>query len=156
MGAGVAVAAGGGNNSGVTVEEGNAAPGAATLNGNVSIPQLVQKVLPAVVSIDVTDAEGGDEGTGMILSANGEVVTNNHVIALAESGATITVTRSGTTKKESASLIGTDPTDDVALLRIKGASGLPTVTLGNSDKTEVGDAVVAIGNALGLAAGTPP
>ena len=91
----------------------------------------------------------------MILSSNGEVVTNNHVIALAESGGTITVTESGTTKKQSATLIGTDPTNDVALLQIKGASGLPTVTFGNSNKAGVGDAVVAIGNALGLQAGTP-
>jgi putative serine protease PepD len=155
FGTGVTLAVDNGNGSGVTVDEGNATPGAATLSGNVSIPELVQRVLPAVVSIDVTDSQEEDEGTGMILSSGGEVVTNNHVIALAASGGTITVTRSGTTKKESATLIGTDPTDDVALLQIKGASGLPTVTLGNSDKAEVGDAVVAIGNALGLQAGTP-
>jgi len=155
VGAGVTAATDHGNSSGLTVNEGKAAPGAAILSGNVSIPRLVQKVLPAVVSIDVTDSTQEDEGTGMILSSNGEVVTNNHVIALAEAGGTITVTRSGTTQKEAASLIGADPTDDVALLQIKGVSGLPTVTLGTSNKAEVGDAVVAIGNALGLAAGTP-
>lgn len=155
VGAGVTAATDHGNSSGLTVNEGRAVPGAAILSGNVSIPELVQKVLPAVVSIDVVDATEEDEGTGMILSSSGEVVTNNHVIALAEAGGTITVTRSGTTEKEPATLIGADPTDDVALLQIKGASGLPTVTLGTSNKAEVGDAVVAIGNALGLAAGTP-
>ena len=155
VGAGVTAAINNDNGSSVTVNEGSAAPGAAVLSGNVSIPELVQKVLPAVVSIDVTTSSEGDEGTGMILSSTGEVITNNHVIALAESGGTITVTRSGTTKKQSATLIGADPTNDMALLQIKGASGLPTVTLGDSNKAGVGDAVVAIGNALGLQAGTP-
>jgi S1-C subfamily serine protease len=156
VGAGVTAATDNGNNSGVTVEEGTATPGAATLSGNVSIPQLVKKVLPAVVSIDVKSSTEEDEGTGMIISSTGEVVTNNHVIALAdETGASITVTESGTTKKDAAKLVGADPTNDVALLQIQGASGLPTITFGDSNKLLVGDAVVAIGNALGLAAGTP-
>jgi S1-C subfamily serine protease len=155
VGAGVTAATDNGNNSGVTVEEGTATPGAATLSGNVSIPQLVKKVLPAVVSIDVKSSTEEDEGTGMIISSTGEVVTNNHVIALAETGASITVTESGTTKKEGAKLVGADPSNDVALLQIQGASGLPTITFGDSNKLLVGDAVVAIGNALGLAAGTP-
>ena len=156
VGAGVTAATGDGTGSGLTVEEGNAAPGAATLSGNVTIPELVKKVLPAVVSIDVKSHQDEDEGTGMIIASSGEVVTNNHVISTALSGgATITVTQSGTTKKEPAKLIGADPANDVALLQIQGASNLPTITFGNSNKLVVGDAVVAIGNALGLAAGTP-
>jgi putative serine protease PepD len=155
VGAGVTAATDNGGGSSVTVNESTATPGAATLGGGVSIPKLVQKVLPTVVSIEVTHRGEEDQGTGMILTSGGEVVTNNHVIALAEEGGTITVTRSGTTDKEAASLIGADPGNDVALVQIKGASGLPTVTLGNSNKAEVGDAVIAIGNALGLAAGTP-
>jgi len=155
VGAGVTAATDHSNGTGLTVIEGSSAPGPAMLSGNVSIPKLVQKVLPAVVSIDVTDSEEEDEGTGMILSSSGEVVTNNHVIALAAAGGKITVTRSGTTTKHAATLIGTDPADDVALLQVKGVSGLPTITFGNSNKADVGDAVVAIGNALGLQAGTP-
>jgi len=155
VGAGVTAATDHADSTGLTVIEGSSAPGPAMLSGNVSIPKLVAKVLPAVVSIDVTDSEEEDEGTGMILSSNGEVVTNNHVIALAAAGGKITVTRSGTTKKHTATLIGTDPTDDVALLQIKGVSGLPTIAFGDSNKADVGDAVVAIGNALGLQAGTP-
>jgi putative serine protease PepD len=141
----------------VTIHESNAAPGAATL-GNVSIVALVKKVEPAVVSIDVKADGSEDQGTGMILTANGEVITNNHVIELyTQSGnsGTITVTEYGQTKAEPATLIGYDATKDVALLRITNASNLPTVTFGSSTKAEVGDAVVAIGNALGLAAGTP-
>jgi S1-C subfamily serine protease len=85
------------------------------------------------------------------------VVTNNHVIELftGTSGGTITVTEYGQTKADPATLIGYDATKDVALLKINNASNLPTVTFGSSAKTQVGDAVVAIGNALGLAAGTP-
>ncbi len=158
VGAGVAEAIGGnkGSTPAVVVEESNASPGGDVLSGNVSIPSLVKKVLPAVVSIDVKASGEEDQGTGMIIDANGTVVTNNHVIALAaDGGGKITVTESGTTKSKPATLVGTDPSRDVAMLRITGASGLPTVTLGSSKALQVGDAVVAIGNALGLAAGTP-
>ncbi|HEY2215181.1 MAG TPA: trypsin-like peptidase domain-containing protein [Acidimicrobiales bacterium] len=146
------------NSNNVTIQEGNAAPGAAILNGDVTIPQLVKKVVPAVVSIDVKAGQEEDEGTGMIITANGEVITNNHVIELyAQNGGTgsITVTQYGQKKSEPATLIGYNAQQDMALLKINNASNLPTVTFGSSAKTQVGDAVVAIGNALGLAAGTP-
>ena len=148
-----------GNGGGsVTIHESGAAPGAAVLSGNVTIPQLVDKVIPAVVSIDVKSNGSEDEGTGMIITSDGEVVTNNHVIELYSDGGntgTITVTEYGQTKALPTTLIGYDQTKDVALLKINNASNLPTVTFGNSSKAVVGDAVVAIGNALGLAAGTP-
>jgi putative serine protease PepD len=142
----------------VTIHESNAAPGAAVLSGNVTIPQLVNKVIPAVVSIDVKSNGNEDQGTGMIITPDGEVITNNHVIELYVQGGnsgSITVTQYGQTKSEAASLVGYDATKDVALLKINNVSNLPTVTFGNSSKDQVGDAVVAIGNALGLAAGTP-
>jgi putative serine protease PepD len=147
-----------------TVKEISAGP--ALLNGTTNIETVIAKVLPAVVSIDATSpgpstpsifggTSGGvqeDQGTGMIITSNGEVVTNNHVIA----GATaITVTLYGSLKALPATLIDTDPTNDVALLQIDNQSNLPTVSYGNSDDVQVGDAVVAIGNALGLSAGTP-
>ena len=140
---------------GVTVNSVNTSPGAAILPSGMSIPTLVQKVSPSVVSIDVKGQGTEDQGTGMIISANGMVITNNHVIAAAAAGGSITVTRTGSTKSLPATLVGTNPVDDVALIRINGASGLPAVTFGNSNALVVGDAVVAIGNALGLAAGTP-
>jgi putative serine protease PepD len=114
-------------------------------------------VIPAVVSIDVKAGGNEDEGTGMIITSNGEVITNNHVIELFTSttGGSITVTEYGQTKALPATLVGYDATKDVALLRINNVSNLKTVTFGSSAKTQVGDAVVAIGNALGLAAGTP-
>ena len=128
------------------------------LSGNVTIPQLVDKVIPAVVSIDVKSNGNEDEGTGMIITSDGEVITNNHVIELYSQGGdtgSITVTEYGQTKALPTTLVGYDQSKDVALLKINGASGLPTITFGDSSKAVVGDAVVAIGNALGLAAGTP-
>jgi S1-C subfamily serine protease len=148
-----------------TVREISAGP--ALLNGTTNIEAVIAKVLPAVVSIDAKSplpasqsflgggSTGGtqeDQGTGMIITSGGEVITNNHVI----SGATtITVTLFGKVTAMPATLIETDPTNDVALLQITGASNLPTVSYGNSDHVQVGDAVVAIGNALGLQAGSP-
>jgi len=161
IGAGVTALANNDNsngNGGVTIHESNAAPGAAVLSGSVTIPQLVNRVIPAVVSIDVKSGGSEDEGTGMIITSDGEVITNNHVIELYSQGGntgSITVTEYGQTKALPATLIGYDQSKDVALLKINNASNLPTVTFGNSPKAVVGDAVVAIGNALGLSAGTP-
>jgi putative serine protease PepD len=162
VGAGVTALAVNNNNSNGTgsaiVHESSAAPGAAVLNGNVTIPQLVDKVVHAVVSIDVKSNNNEDEGTGMIITSDGEVITNNHVIELYTEGGksgSITVTEYGQTKPLPATLIGYDQTKDVALLKINSASSLSTVTFGNSAKAVVGDSVVAIGNALGLSAGTP-
>ncbi len=140
---------------GVTINAVSATSPGAVLPSGLTIPTLVERVLPSVVSIDVRGQGTEDQGTGMIISPNGLVVTNNHVIAASIGGGTITVTRSGSTASLPATLIGTNPINDVALIRINGASGLPAVTFGNSNKLVVGDAVVAIGNALGLAAGTP-
>jgi S1-C subfamily serine protease len=161
IGAGVTALANNDNNGGtsnVTIHESNAAPGAAVLSGNVTIPELVSKVIHSVVSIDVKSNGDEDEGTGMIISSDGEVITNNHVIELYSEGGntgSITVTEYGQTKALPTTLVGYDQTKDVALLKINGASNLPTVTFGDSSKAVVGDSVVAIGNALGLAAGTP-
>ena len=142
----------------MTIHESSAVPGAAVLNGNVTIPQLVHQVIPAVVSIDVKSNGDEDQGTGMIITSDGDVVTNNHVIELYwQNGnqGTITVTEYGQIKALPTTLVGYDQTKDIALLKINNASNLPTVTFGDSSKAVVGDAVVAIGNALGLAAGTP-
>jgi S1-C subfamily serine protease len=140
----------------ITIRQGGRAPGAEVLNGGESIPSLVRQVSPSVVSVNVTTSSEEDQGTGMILSTSGLVLTNNHVVAAAEqSQGIVTVTRTGTSTALPASLLGYSTTDDMALLQIQGASNLPAITFGNSSELAVGDAVVAIGNALGLAAGTP-
>ena len=163
IGGGIVAASDHGDGS-TTVKEISSGP--ALLNGVTNIESVIAKVLPAIVSIDATSPQpatsslfGGsssgvqeDQGTGMIITANGEVITNNHVI---EGATKITVNLYGSLKALPATLIDTDPTNDVALLQIDNQSHLPTVSYGDSDDVQVGDAVVAIGNALGLSAGTP-
>ncbi len=147
--------------SGSTTIVKEVAPGPDVLSGSASIPSILAKVQPAVVSIKATATTsseptpfgviGGstveDEGTGMIISPNGVIVTNNHVIAGSTS---IEVTLFGQSNERPAYLVGTDPANDIAVLRLKDAHGLPTVRFGDSSILQVGDAVVAIGNALGL------
>ncbi|MEA3036690.1 MAG: serine protease Do, partial [Sphingomonadales bacterium] len=94
---------------------------------------------------------GGSLGSGFLVSPDGYVVTNNHVISPARTGATvesITVTLADRREYE-AKLIGRDQTSDLALLKIN-ATGLPYVNFGDSTRTRVGDWVVAIGNPFGL------
>jgi S1-C subfamily serine protease len=132
------------------------------------VQAILAKVLPAVVTIKSTvvthnQGNGGffgfggggsqtslDEGTGMIITSNGEIITNNHVVSEAS---TITVNLNGSVKDLPARVIGTDPSDDVALIQVSGESGLPTVSFDRSANVKVGDGVVAIGNALGLSGG---
>jgi S1-C subfamily serine protease len=85
-------------------------------------------------------------GTGMILNSNGEVLTNNHVV---DGATSISVTVPSTGKSYTATVVGTDPTDDVAVIQLQNASGLQTAKLGDSSKVSVGDAVTGVGNAGG-------
>jgi len=147
--------AGGDGGSGLTINTSNQDPGGAMLPSGLTIPALVRDVSPSVVSIDVRTPMGEEQGTGMILQANGLVLTNAHVVSGALAGGTMTVTRTGSISSLPATLVGLDTANDVALIRITNASKLPAVTFGESNSLEVGDSVVAIGNALGLAAGTP-
>jgi S1-C subfamily serine protease len=89
---------------------------------------------------------GAAAGTGMLLTPSGQIVTNNHVIA----GATaVSVTVPSTRRTYTAQVVGYDVPDDVALLQLRGASGLATVTKGSSSSLTVGDTVTAVGNADG-------
>jgi S1-C subfamily serine protease len=101
-----------------------------------------------VVDINTTLAyqSGSAAGTGMIISPDGEVLTNNHVI---EGASKITVQVAGKGPSYPAQIIGFDKTDDVAVLQMEGVSGLKTVELSDSS-VAIGDPVVAIGNALNL------
>lgn len=90
-------------------------------------------------------------GTGMVITSSGEVLTNNHVV----NGATsITVTVVATGRTYTATVVGTDPSDDVAVIRLKQASGLQTAKIGDSDTVDVGETVTGVGNAGGVG-GTP-
>jgi len=85
-------------------------------------------------------------GSGFIISADGEIVTNNHVVE----GATAIMVRLEDGREFAAHVVGTDPMTDVALIKLDKASSLPVSTLGTADKLRVGDAVVAVGNPFGL------
>jgi S1-C subfamily serine protease len=119
----------------------------------LSTQAIAARVKPGVVDINtLIDAVGGQQpraaaaGTGMVLTSDGEVLTNNHVIAGATS---ISVTIPGRPGRTPATVLGADPTDDIALLKIQGVTGLATVALANSTGVSIGQRVVAIGNALG-------
>ncbi len=108
---------------------------------------VLAKVEPSVVAIAVSGRQGGGQGTGIILTPDGEVLTNAHVV---DGAGTIRVTVFGENDSRRAELVGADAGNDLALLRIPGASGLPAADLGSSASLAVGDDVVAVGNALGL------
>jgi S1-C subfamily serine protease len=114
---------------------------------------IAAKVSPALVDINSTfgyqSAQGA--GTGIVLTSNGEILTNNHVI----NGATkISVTDIGNGRTYNATVVGYDASHDIAVVQLQGASGLQTANLGDSSKAAVGESVVAIGNAGGTG-GTP-
>jgi putative serine protease PepD len=109
-----------------------------------SLAQIASAVQDSVVSITT---ESG-EGSGVILSADGYIVTNNHVVATA-TGSTVTVIFADG-KKATASIVGTDTRDDLAVVKATGVSNLKAATFGSSSKMEVGDTVLAIGSPLGL------
>ncbi|MGH3095645.1 MAG: S1C family serine protease [Streptosporangiales bacterium] len=114
-----------------------------------AVTEVAGKVLPSTVSILTRSASSGAEGTGIIVSSSGQILTNNHVIAAAQQGARVTVSfHNG--KSARATVVGTDPTTDLAVIKAQGVSGLTPATLGNSKSLEVGDPVVAVGSPLGL------
>ncbi|HEY5245389.1 MAG TPA: trypsin-like peptidase domain-containing protein [Acidimicrobiales bacterium] len=108
---------------------------------------------PGLVDVNTTLSYQDEEaaGTGMVLTSNGEVLTNNHVV---EGATSISVTDIGNGKTYTASVVGYNRTNDVAVIQLHDASGLQTVTTGDSSKVAVGEGVVGIGNAGG-AGGTP-
>jgi len=114
-----------------------------------SVAEVARKLLPSVVSIIVTGPQEQDEGTGIILDANGQIVTNNHVVEAAASSGVIAVTFSdGHTV--TATIVGRDPTSDLAVIKADDASGLHPATLGDDASLAVGQQVVAVGSPLGL------
>ncbi|MGY4648828.1 S1C family serine protease [Mycobacterium sp. URHB0021] len=142
-----------------------------------SVEQVAAKVLPSVVKLQIDMGQGSEEGSGIVLSPDGLILTNNHVVAAvsgsagaqeAPSGlgglddqsspdtegpsgqgaqATVTFADGRTTPF---SVVGTDPDDDIAVVRAQGVSGLTPIALGSSKDLKVGQNVVAIGSPLGL------
>jgi putative serine protease PepD len=111
-----------------------------------SVEDVAAEVLPSVVSIAVQSQLGQGTGSGVIISSDGQIMTNNHVV---ESGGQLTVTfHDGTTAQ--AEVVGTDPVTDLAVIQAQDVSGLTPAELGTSGDLEVGQQVVAIGSPFGL------
>ena len=117
-------------------------------SGPLNVKALRDQVDPAVVDVtaQLTYDHATAQGTGMVISPDGLVLTNNHVIDQATSVSS-TLVESG--RSYTARVLGYDAADDVALLKLQGASGLKPVTFGNSDAVKIGDSVLALGNAGG-------
>lgn len=114
-----------------------------------SVAGIAKRVLPSVVSIEASNADGGATGSGFVISSDGYILTNNHVIASAvTSGGDIYVALQNGTKYP-ATVIGRDSSYDLAVLRISNRA-LTALVFGDSDKVAVGDSVLAIGSPLGL------
>jgi putative serine protease PepD len=122
--------------SGTTVAESSAG----------TVAGVAQSVSPTIVEITASSSSGQATGSGVIITSDGEIITNNHVV----SGASSVKVQLSTGKSYEASVVGTDADKDLALIKLEGASGLKTASLGNSGQVKVGDEVVAIGSPEGL------
>lgn len=152
------LAGGVGGAVGATVAARSDAPAAASASsapivvGSASttdIEAVSAKVLPSVVQIAFSGQAGSGTGSGVVLSKDGIILTNNHVVAEAADGGSLTVTfHDGRTA--SATIVGRDPGADIAVIKVDGVSDLVPVQLGSSSDLKVGQQVVAIGSPLGL------
>ena len=123
-----------------------------------SVEQVADKVLPSVVKLEVNIGRQSEEGSGVILSTDGLILTNNHVVAAsgdapggpggADRPKTKVTFANG--KTTSFSVVGTDPGSDIAVVRAENVSGLTPIAVGSSADLRVGQDVVAIGSPLGL------
>ncbi|MEU5215179.1 trypsin-like peptidase domain-containing protein [Streptomyces sp. NPDC020807] len=111
-----------------------------------TVAGVAQAVSPSIVEISASSNSGKSTGSGVIITSDGEIVTNNHVI----SGASEITVQLSDGKKYRAEVVGTDADKDLALIKLQGASGLKAATLGDSSKVKVGEEVVAIGSPEGL------
>src|SRR6185437_15798807 len=130
-----------------------------------TVEQVAAKVVPSVVKLEVDLGRQSEEGSGIILSADGLIMTNNHVIAAANpkappgpggpppggGGAPKTTVTFSDGRTAPFTVVGADPTSDIAVVRVSGVSGLTPIAMGSSADLRVGQPVVAIGSPLGLA-----
>jgi putative serine protease PepD len=130
------------NNGTATVQSANSS--VTRVVDRSSLAQIAAAVQDSVVSITT---ESG-EGSGVILSADGYILTNNHVVATAQGTTVQVIFADG--KKATATIVGTDARTDLAVVKASGVSGLKAATFGDSSQMQVGDTVLALGSPLGL------
>jgi putative serine protease PepD len=142
-------------------EAGSGTPAASTGAANITVNNaadatpvtaVAAKASPSVVTISVTGSQEAGTGSGVVLSADGYVLTNTHVVTLDGEIANPTIqVQDNNGKLYTAKVIGTDPTVDLAVIKLNNASGMTPATFADSSKLNVGDRAVAIGAPLGLA-----
>ncbi|MET9259637.1 trypsin-like peptidase domain-containing protein [Amycolatopsis sp. NPDC004079] len=147
-GAGAAIVGLSGGSSGSSTTASSSATGQTISNttGSGDVSTVAAKVVPSVVQVNVTTGQGTAIGSGVILTADGRILTNAHVVQGAQ---TVTISTSDG-KKYQAKVVGSDTKSDIAVLQAQGASGLTAATLGDSGKLAVGQQVIAIGSPGGL------
>ncbi|MEU5954808.1 trypsin-like peptidase domain-containing protein [Streptomyces sp. NPDC047525] len=111
-----------------------------------TVSGVAEAVSPSIVEISAKSSAGEATGSGVVITDDGEIITNNHVI----SGASSVKVKTNDGKTYDAKVVGTDSKKDLALIKVEGASGLKPASLGNSDNVKIGDDVVAIGSPEGL------
>lgn len=127
-----------------------AAPLKAGQSGNSSVAKAANVIAPSVVTIDSVTANSESVGTGIIITSDGEILTNNHVV---EGAKEVRVRLSGGTDAIMADVLATDPSNDMGLIKLRNTTGLTAATFANADSIAVGDQVVAVGYALALDGG---
>ncbi|MEU6451660.1 MULTISPECIES: trypsin-like peptidase domain-containing protein [unclassified Streptomyces] len=148
----VAAAIGGGTAYGIQELSGGDTVASATSTNVVPSSQkgtvsgVAKAVSPSIVEISATSNAGSSTGSGVIITDDGEIITNNHVV----SGASSVKVKTSDGKQYTAEVVGTDSKKDLALIKLENASGLKAASLGDSDAVGVGDQVVAIGSPEGL------
>jgi S1-C subfamily serine protease len=108
------------------------------------------KAAPSVVTIYVASGSNSGSGSGVVLTDDGYVLTNNHVVSLDGGGTGTVQARTSDGTLYDATVVGTDPASDLAVIQLEDASGLTPATFADSDEVQVGDVAVAIGAPLGL------
>ena len=150
-GAGVALLADGPD--GTSTSGGTAAAQNVTITNPetaTAVTAAAAKAAPSVVTVYVTGASGSGSGSGVVLSEDGYVLTNSHVVGLDSAGSAVVSVRTSDGTLYDATVVGTQPVYDLAVLRLEGASGLTPADFADSDAVQVGDLAVAIGAPLGL------
>jgi putative serine protease PepD len=138
-----------------TVATSGSGPASITVNDSkdaTSITAVAVKASPSVVTINVTGTDAAGTGSGIVLSSDGYVLTNTHVVTLdGETGSAKIQVETNDGRLYTAKVVGTDPIDDLAVVKLQGVSGMQPAKFADSSKVNVGDTAIAIGAPLGLA-----
>jgi putative serine protease PepD len=146
LGGGVSALIAGADGGTATPQPATSTQPVASSTQSTDVSAVAQRVLPSVVQVNVRAGNTEGLGSGVIISADGRILTNNHVVSGADE---LTVTLSDG-RTVDAGVVSTDASSDLAVIQAAGVSGLTAATLGDSSEVKVGDLVVAVGSPAGL------